>query len=259
MQIGLCTRELDTGAYAEAGIDYVERATAFAFGPANVPAKAWVETLKAVTDSALPTPVCNLFFPPKMKVVGPDRDLSQTLDYVGVVLDRLRDVGAEIQVFGSGGARGVPEGYDAERALDELKELCAAIGPVAEASGVVIAMEHLRAAECNMLTTLAETAEFVREVNHPAVRLLVDGYHVAQMSEPYDVLRSCGDLLVHVHVADPETRGAPAECQSDLRPLFRELKAIGYDGRISMECRWDDLAASLGPSRELIVAQWAEC
>ena len=65
--------------------------------------------------------------------------------------------------------------------------------------------------------------------------------------------------LVHVHVADPETRGAPSKCQSDFRPLFRELKAVGYDGGISMECRLEDMDATLGPSRDLIAAQWAEC
>lgn len=256
MQWGVCSNVDGVPACAEAGYDYVELATA-----RDVAAPGddeWLAAADRIRALPLPVPVCNLFFPGDLRLVGPNRDHGHAVEYAGRAFERLREIGTKVQVFGSGGARRAPEGYSVEQATDELKALAARLGPVAANHDVVIAMEHLRAAECNVLTTLAETLRFVREVNHPAVQVLVDGYHVAQMSEPYEVIRECGKAVVHVHLADPATRHEPAAAGSDFGPLFRELKAVGYDVRASLECGWQDRAANLKPSRDLLAAQWAD-
>ena len=257
MQLGLCTNLGDLAAVAAAGYEYVERATALAF-KVGAAESEWPPVRDGILAAPLPTPVCNLFFPGQLKLVGPERDQGRAIEYADQALARVAEIGATIQVFGSGGARSAPAGCATERALDELAELCLAIAPLAERHGVVVAMEHLRPAECNVLTTLAETADFVRRINHPAIRLLADGYHMAQAGEPYEVLRSCADLLVHVHLADPITRAEPSYAGSDLRPLFRQLKAAGYNGRLSLECGWKDMPNTLRATYDLAVAQWVE-
>ena len=257
MNLGVCYGSPDTARIAEAGFDYVEYPTAALFGPAKDDEEHQAAR-EAILASPLPAPVCNLFFPGDMTLVGPDRELDRAVEYADAVFEQLQAIGTRIQVFGSGAARRVPDGYPQEKASEELKELCRRVGPLAAKHGITVAMEHLRAKECNILTSLAETLEFVRQVNHPAVQVLADGYHMAQMSEPYEVIRSCGDRLVHVHVADPETRQEPSAAGSDLRPLFSQLKAAGYDGRLSLECSWQDMAAGLAPSRAMLAAQWAE-
>ena len=257
MEWGICFGETDTTAIAAAGYDYVEHPAARLLD-VSLSDDEWAPVRDRILGAALPVPVCNLFFPGDMKLVGPDRDPGRAVAYADRLFGRLVAIGATIQVFGSGGARRVPEGYPPEKAAEELQDLAARIGPLAARHGVCVAMEHLRAAECNILTTLEETLRFVREVNHPAVKVLADGFHLAQMDEPYEGVRACGDLLVHVHVADPDTRHEPAAEGSDLRPLFRELKAAGYDARVSVECRWQDMAANLGATRDLLAAQWDE-
>jgi len=256
MQIGICGINHAQSA-KEAGFDFVEPAATTSLKP-DVDDSQWAPLGGQLLALPLPVRACNLFLSGEAKLFGPQRDLNRLADYADRVLSRLAEVGGQVQVFGSGRARTPPENYSRERAVDELKEVAAAIGPAAEAHGVVIAMEHLRSAECGLLNTLAETARFVRQVNHPAIRLLADSYHLAQMNEPVEVIRDCGDLLVHVHVADGATRHEPAAVGSDLRPLFRELKAVGYDGGISLECSWQDIDRHLKPTRDLIAAQWAE-
>ncbi len=257
MRLGMCTNLADLSAVKAAGYEFVERATAPALKVGS-PEDEWAATREAVRSAPLPTLTCNLLFAGDLRLVGPERNLERTLDYVDLAFARLAEIGGTVQVFGSGGARRVPEGYPAEQAMDELVELAVAMGPLADRHGLVVAMEHLRPAECNLLTTVAETAAFVRRVNHPAIRLLVDGYHLAQAGEPYEVIRACGDLLVHVHLADPATRAEPSYAGSDLRPLFRELKAVGYDGTLSIECAWKDMPNTLQATHDLVVAQWAE-
>lgn len=258
MQLGICTAPGETQQFADAGFDFVEHPAARIF-PIDGDESAWAETAEIVRRGALPARTCNLFFPgDAVKLVGPDRDHDRAVAFADRLLGQLGTLDIGVQVFGSGGARRVPEGYSAETALEEMKELCTRLGPVAQKHGVVLAMEHLRAAECNLLTSVEETIAFVRAVDHPNVQLLADGYHMAQMQESYDVLADAGDILVHVHLADPETRANPAAGQSDLRPLFRGLKAAGYDGTMSLECGWGDMDAELRPSAERVRVQWAE-
>jgi len=257
MNLGVCYGSPDTARIAEAGFDYVEYPTAALFGPAKDDEEHQAAR-EAILASPLPAPVCNLFFPGDMTLVGPDRELDRAVEYADAVFEHLRAIGTRIQVFGSGAARRVPDGYPQDKAGDELKELCRRIGPLAERHGITVAMEHLRAKECNILTSLAEALEFVRQVNHPAVQVLADGFHMAQMNEPYEIIGSCAERLVHVHVADPETRAEPSAAGSDLRPLFSELKAAGYDAGVSVECRWQDMDANLKATHDMLVAQWDE-
>jgi len=257
MKLGVCYGDPDTAQIAAAGFDYVEHPTAALFGPDKTDDERRAAR-DAVLSAPLPVPVCNLFFPGDMKLVGPERELDRAVEYADAVFEELRAIGARVQVFGSGAARRVPDGYPQAKALDELKDLCRRVGPLAEKHGITVAMEHLRAKECNILTSLAETLEFVRQVNHPAVQVLADGFHMAQMNEPYEVIQSCADRLVHVHVADPETRHEPSAAGSDLRPLFAALKAARYDGRLSLECSWQDMAGNLKSTHDMLMAQWDE-
>ncbi|NIA20375.1 MAG: TIM barrel protein [Anaerolineaceae bacterium] len=256
MQIGICGID-HAQAARDAGFDYIEPAAARHLMPGADDAE-WAPLRDQLLALPLPVRACNLFLAGEAKLFGPRRDLHRLADYADTLFSRLAEVGGKVQVFGSGKARTPPQGYSPERAMDELKEATAAVAPAAEAHGIVIAMEHLRQAECGLLNTLAETARFVRQVNHPAVRLLADSFHLVQMNEPVEAIRDCGDLLVHVHVADGPTRHEPAAAGTDLRPLFRELKAVGYDGGISLECAWQDIDANLKPTRDLVAAQWAE-
>jgi sugar phosphate isomerase/epimerase len=49
-------------------------------------------------------------------------------------------------------------------------------------------------------------------------------------------IRQAGAHIVYVHVAD-SNRLQPGRGHLDFRPGFRALKAIGYDGYLTIECR----------------------
>ncbi|HOI54951.1 MAG TPA: sugar phosphate isomerase/epimerase family protein [Phycisphaerae bacterium] len=256
MRIGICG--LDRAAIArDAGYAFVEPAAAYNLKP-DAGDGEWAALRERLLTCPLPTPACNLLLGGDLKLFGPERDMGRLEAYCGRLFERLEAIGCTIQVFGSGKARTPPAGYAADRALDELIEFTRRIAPMAAAHGVVLAMEHLRRAECGLLTTVAETTRFVREVNHPAVRLLIDTYHLAQEGEPLEVIDEAAGLIVHVHVADGVTRHEPSRAGSDLRPVFRRLKAVGYDAGISVECAWQDIDRELKPTRDLVAAQWAE-
>ena len=82
----------------------------------------------------------------------------------------------------------------------------------------------------------------MRQVDHTNVGLLVDGYHWALERESADDIVAAGPLLCHAHIATYQTRLAPGAEPCDFGPFFQALKEGGYDGRISIEGQWDDLA-----------------
>ena len=106
--------------------------------------------------------------------------------------------------------------------------------------------------------TLAE------RIGHPRVVALGDLFHMnieeADLGEP---LRAAGDRLGHVHIADNNRFEPGAGCLDFGTPLAA-LKAIGYDGFLSIEC-WSPRGPRLSGDPEAILpatvgflrGQWA--
>jgi len=155
-------------------------------------------------------------------------------------------------VFGSGGARHRPEGWEVPAAWEQLVAFCSAVGPLAEAHGVTIAVEPLHSGECNILNTLEECAALVGAVSHPRIRLLVDAYHLMREGEPWERIVRHGHLLVHTHLATAANRRSPGVESCDFRPFFEALRETGYRGRISIESILQDAGTELEPARVLL-------
>ena len=87
--------------------------------------------------------------------------------------------------------------------------------------------------------------------------ILADLYHMLEEGEDVSVVREAGSRLAHVHVAAPGTRTLPMATTDGtvMAAFFRELGALGYDRRVSIECQWEDVAA-LGESVAFLRATW---
>ena len=242
MTWGVCTDVGSAAALKAAGFAYVE-VNAQGRLKAEEDEAAFAASLKELEASALPASAANCLLPGSLPVCGDGVDRARVGRYVETVTARAGRAGIETLVFGSGAARQVPEGFDRDRAWAQLVAFARLAGDAAARNGVTIAVEPLRAAECNILSRTAESAGFVREVDHPAVRLLVDAYHWAQMRDPPEAIVEAGPLLCHAHIATYENRRAPGFEPCDFQPFFAALKAAGYTGGVSIEGGWNDMAA----------------
>lgn len=256
-QFGVCVNLEQMELPAAAEFDFIELTALAALEPDKSDAE-WEPTRERLQALPQPRLVCNQFFPGVAHLVGPERDIVWAIEWADRVFERLARIGGRVQVLGSGQARTPPAGYPLERAVEELKELVRRIAPLAARHGVRIAVEHLRKEETPVLNTVVETAALVREVNHPAVGLLVDAYHMVQMGEPWSVLGEVGGLVVHTHWAAAGKRMDPVSQQADVRPFLRALAAIGYDGTLSLECGWEDFGRDAKAAHDLLAGQWAE-
>ena len=110
----------------------------------------------------------------------------------------------------------------------------------AAASGARIMIEPLNNRDMPgyALSTLAQAAEVLGEVNRPNVGLQFDLYHSQIMGgDLTHRLRRFGPLIRHVQIAGAPLRNEPDRGEVNLRQVMRELAETGYDGWISAEYR----------------------
>lgn len=243
-QIGVCTSVQNAEIVQKANGQYIEEAIRGFLIPTESEA-AFAANRTAAQNSVLPIYSGNVMFPGEFKLLGPEMDEEKVLAFARTAYGRASSIGMKMLVLGSGGARRIPEGYDRQKAREEFIAVCRKLAAIAADAGVMVVLEPLNSAETNFVTTVTEGAEIVREVNHPNFRLLADFYHMMREGEPAEAILKTEGLLYHCHIAEKENRTAPGVKGDDFRPFFRALRRIGYQGAISIECRWDDLPAQV--------------
>jgi sugar phosphate isomerase/epimerase len=244
VRVGYCTGLKNLEAAKAAGFDYVELSATEIASLSDAGFEAATARIKQV---GIATPAANLFLPSTLKVTGPETDPEQQMAHVRKALTRLSKLGTEVVVFGSGGARRVPDGFSKEEAFRQLVDFGRRVAREARANGITIAVEPLRRQETNIINTAAEGLELVNAIGDPNFQLMIDFYHLASEHEDPAIVLRAKDHIRHLHTANPAGRVFPLKWEEfDYAPFFANLRAIGYDKRISVEGATTDLAVQ-GP------------
>lgn len=251
MKLGLCAGPDFGPVAAAAGFDFVELHVQNHLKTLEDEA-AFAPMLAEILASPVPYPVANCFVPGSFKITGPDVNMTALEQYVTVAFERAERAGIDTIVFGSGGARRIPDGFSRDIAWQQLVEFGKLLGPIAQRHGVTVVVEPLNQRECNVLTSVEESGRYVEDVDHPNVRLLVDAYHWLTDDNDADAIVNNGSLLRHVHIAASPSRLAPGLDGCDFSAFFRALKAAAYDGRISIESKWEDKAGQAAAARQAL-------
>ncbi len=237
MRFGVCADLKYATVLAEAGYDYIELSVAADLMPED-PESVWKEHCKKIQQMPLPVEAFNSFVRTG-KITGPHADFPRLQRYVDTALKRAGEVGGRVVVFGSGGARQVPEGFSAAEANVQILrflEICARAG---EQTGVTVVIEPLCKAECNIINLVSEGASLARTVQSKWVQNLADTYHLEKEAEPLTAIVESADVLAHVHTADTG-RLAPSTGTYPHVSLFDILAQAGYEKRMSIECSWQN-------------------
>jgi len=144
-------------------------------------------------------------------------------------------------VFGSGGARRVPDGFPKDDAFKQLVEFGRRVAQEARTHNITIAVEPLRRQETNIINSAAEGLELVNAIDHPNFQLMIDFYHLASEREDPAIVLRAREHIRHLHMANPQGRVYPlAWDEYDYAPFFANLRTIGYDKRMSIEASTKD-------------------
>lgn len=246
-KIGVCTGLSNNGILAAAGFSYLEETVGNFLVPAEEES-VFQGKFALLKESKLPVEACNVFIPGKLKSVGPAAAHEDVLKFAETAFRRAEVVGVKTIVFGSGGSRGIPEGFSREMAKDQFISLCKRMAPLAGKYHVVIVLEPLNTKECNFINSVAEGAEIVGAVNHGNFQLLADVYHMLRENESPANITKYSRLLYHTHIAENAGRAAPGVNKEDFTAYFKALKDAKYEGRMSIECNWKSLESQAGPA-----------
>ncbi len=256
MRFGICASLGHLEAITAAGYDYIEPPVTALLQPEQPEADVMPPLIACFAASRLKPETFNLLLPGDLKVVGPDTDPDRQKRYLDSAFRRAKMLGGEIAVFGSGGARQRPKGWQEAEASRQILAFLRRCGEAAQQHGMAAAIEPLNSAECNLINSVAEAAALAEEVNHPALGVLSDLYHIAHDHQSYDETRDAARLLRHVHVAGQGRRAPIAADHDFLADYLSVLKQIGYAGRISVEAQWEDLEAQAAEALEVLQRAW---
>ena len=234
MRLGICVSFENLDAAAAYGYDYLEVTVGSIAGLSD-------EAFEVVKAAAAKKPICveaaNVMLPGWGHVLGENTNWPEIMEYLTKAYSRLAQLGCKTVVFGSGGARRIPEGFPREKAWLQLAEFSKRIADLAASVGITIALEPLNTKECNIITSVAEGGRLVEEVAHPHFKLLADYYHMLKENEGFDGLLQYGKYLYHTHFHPAfGSEAAPNEGDGlEYKLFFDKLKEVSYDGRVSLE------------------------
>ncbi len=237
-----------TRAIIDAGFDFAE------IGVGMVMRLSDEDFDRCVSD-LLPIRAANSFIPFHFHIVsdGAVDNGSPLVEYLEKALYRMSRLGVKVVVFGSGGARRIPEGMERADGHEYIKKFLRIAGDIAAKNGVMIAIEPLRECECNAINYSFEGEKLAKDVSHPSIAYLADAFHMAEGGEPADSLESAETLPIHIHISEAPDRTRPG-CHGGeyLSEFAASLKRTAYDGMISVECGFKDFKAELPVALEFV-------
>jgi len=108
-------------------------------------------------------------------------------------------------------------------------------GDRAAALGIMLAVEPLNRFESDVLCTTQQAIELLDAVDHPAVQLMLDTFHMhMEEASIAEAIRLGGKRIVHFQ-ANENHRGFPGTGATDWVAVFRALHGVGYEGPVSLE------------------------
>jgi D-psicose/D-tagatose/L-ribulose 3-epimerase len=122
-------------------------------------------------------------------------------------------------------------------------------GDYAARKNVKLALEALNRFECYFLTTMQGLADYLDEVDHPAVGGMYDTFHAnIEEADPIRAIRTIRRHMFHVHISEND-RGIPGKGHIDWASTYKALKASKYDGWLTIEAFGRSLPALAAATR----------
>jgi len=163
---------------------------------------------------------------------------QEAVDFLRGLIDFAGEIGVTTMIFGSPKQRAIedtlPETW--KRTLDSFSKVLLDL----QQRGVTLCMESLPQPECDFVTTAAEAAQMVQEINHPNFQLMLDTKSLCGESGDSGgqaaaaLIREWGKDLRYYHANDANRR-APGYGETDFRLIAAALREVNYDGWVSLE------------------------
>ena len=190
---------------------------------------AWCE------GSGIRVAAVNRLLPEGLAIVGPNVRAAELHEYLKRAFERCKRLKVRVAALDAAAARTVPGGFDYPMAWRQLGNFLRLAQGHARENGLVVAVEPLRKADCNLLNLVSEATLMTGLLQLSSVGVAANTGCMAMAAEPLTALGQTGNSLCHVHIEHPLTRRMPREADGeDYWKLMRILKKSGYLGGVSV-------------------------
>ncbi len=194
----------------------------------------------------------SLFFDhPELGLFSDPETRRRTVEFLVHLSALCRDLGGRTLIYGGGRKRGDVSLKDAvAESVDFCGEFCKRI----EDHGTCLCFEPLGPNDSDFINSALDALEIVKKVDHPAFRMQLDAKALVDNGEadeaPFQAARR---HLVHFHANEPGLAVLGSSGAIDHGALGRHLRAVGYDGFVSIEQRmFDDPLGDLAKSARVL-------
>ncbi|MEJ2190345.1 MAG: 5-keto-L-gluconate epimerase [Acidobacteriota bacterium] len=128
-----------------------------------------------------------------------------------------------------------PAGQTHEQSMAFLVEAIQQCAEAAKGTGVRFALEPMNRYETDLIHTASEGLELIERVGKDNFGLLLDTFHMnIEEADIGESIRTCGERIFHLHVAD-SNRWYPGAGHLDFGAILEVLQSTGYGGFVSGE------------------------
>jgi sugar phosphate isomerase/epimerase len=178
---------------------------------------------------------------------------ADTLDFMQHLSGICRDLGGTTLIYGGGRKRGDLPLEDAfEEAISFFGELSNRI----EDHGTVFCFEPLGPDDTDFINTVSESIRIVTSINSPSLRVQLDAKALVENGDVgASVFDDAKPFLVHYHANEPGLGVLGSTGDVDHALLGTMLKAIDYEGYVSIEQRMigeDNPLLSIADSMQIL-------
>ena len=235
------------------------------------PGQVDVGAVKAeLAKAGLQPIVCGAFGPDRNLCSGDPAVRENAKQYIRWLIDAAAELGSPTVIGPMYSSVGKAHLEDPRARQEEWDLSIAGMREMAEYAaqkGVRLALEPLNRFETDMINTVAQGLDYLREVGMENVGLHLDSFHM-HMEEKSSgaAIRMAGPKIFHFHACEND-RGVPGTGQVHWREIAAALKETGYNGPVVIEsftpevkeiaravCIWREIA----PSQDAIAAQGLE-
>lgn len=189
------------------------------------------------------TSVCACF-PPGRDLRGTLAQQRATINYLKELLDMAETLGTKIvmgPLYSATGRAEAVSPVERQRQWQTVRRHLKTICAQAEARGKIICLEPLNRFETDFINTVEQGLQMIREVKSPALKLLLDTFHMnIEEKNPAEAIRRAGKHVGHIH-ASASDRGTPGNDHVDWGAVAQALRDLRYDGSVVIESFTQDV------------------
>jgi sugar phosphate isomerase/epimerase len=187
----------------------------------------FAEALKFIKTIQIPCIGTNCMLKGSYKIASGDYNVKEVDEFLETGFKRVSALGVKYVVFGSGSARSLPKGVSYDEGYKRIVEFTKKIGKMAEAYGIIIAIEPLRKLECNIVNTIYEGIKLAKDSGCKNVKCNADFFHISH-SDNIKKLFEFKNEIVYGHISSPTiTRGFPKKSKKyDYATFIKALKEV---------------------------------